>query len=68
MYEKVSEGTPMSPVFGSLKELVHYLRKKGTWWPGSKPWTDDEIERFLRNNVSTEERDRMKFTSVSIQS
>lgn len=37
MYETVSEGTPVSPVFASLQELEDWLVENGDWKPAHWP-------------------------------
>lgn len=46
MYETVSEGTPITPVFATLEELADYLVNVGTEWGG--PWDRETAERFCK--------------------
>lgn len=57
MYETVSEGTPVSPVFETKEELVDYLVKHGDYgdqhgvdigWQDSACWSRPAAERFVR--------------------
>lgn len=52
MYETVSEGTPVSPVFATEAELVDYLVAKGDYsdqWNRRGGWKREIAERFVRN-------------------
>lgn len=46
MYETVSEGTPLSPVFATKEELVNFLCTEGDFWH-KKPWTRKNAESFV---------------------
>jgi hypothetical protein len=59
MYETVSEGTPVSPVFESKEELVVYLVENGDYWDQSRrkkggcsmncePWSRQQAENFVK--------------------
>jgi hypothetical protein len=50
MYETVSEGTPVSPVFKTKEELKEYLIKNGDFWDqtrGTGGWTEKQATRFV---------------------
>ena len=50
VYETVSEGTPVTPVFATKEELVEYLVKHGDAWDqkrGDGGWTRQNAERFV---------------------
>jgi hypothetical protein len=50
MYETVSEGTPVSPVFATKEELVDYLVANGDFWDqkrGNGGWKRDAAEKFV---------------------
>lgn len=51
MYETVSEGTPVSPVFATPEGLVEYLVAGGDFWDrrrGSGGWARAAAEAFVR--------------------
>lgn len=51
MYETVSEGTPVSPVFASPQELADYLVSKGDFWDqkrGKGGWSRAAAESFVK--------------------
>ena len=59
MYETVSEGTPVSPVFETKEQLVDYLVKNGDYWDQSRrkqgncamncePWSRQQAENFVK--------------------
>ena len=51
LYEDVSEGTPVSPVFGTREELVHHLASKG-----AGPWgrmSREAAEEIVDNGAVT---------------
>ena len=50
VYETVTEGTPLTPVFGSKEELIEYLVKHGTFWDqkdGRGGWGRKAAEQFV---------------------
>jgi len=50
MYETVSEGTPVSPVFATRDELIDYLMNHGDFWDqqrGEGGWRRENAERFV---------------------
>jgi hypothetical protein len=50
MYETVSEGTPVTPVFATKDELVEYLVAHGDYWDqkrGHGGWPRGAAERFV---------------------
>ena len=50
MYETVSEGTPVSPVFETKAELVEYLVRHGDYWDQSRGdggWDRKSAEGFV---------------------
>lgn len=58
VYETVSEGTPVSPVFKTKQELVDYLVENGDYWDQKRrkeggsfmrcdPWPREQAERFV---------------------
>jgi len=50
MYETVSEGTPVSPVFETKAELVEYLVRHGDYWDqgrGDGGWDRKSAEGFV---------------------
>jgi hypothetical protein len=50
MYETVSEGTPVSPVFETKNDLVDYLVKNGDFWDqirGDGGWIREIAEQFV---------------------
>lgn len=50
MYETVSEGTPVTPVFGTPEELIEYLVKHGDFWDqhrGEGGWNRENAVRFV---------------------
>lgn len=52
VYETVSEGTPITPVFASLRELVEHLVAHGTDWDqrrGEGGWDRAAAEAFARS-------------------
>jgi hypothetical protein len=64
MYETVSEGTPVSPVFATKQELVGYLCEHGDFWDQKRrndksrpfdfgmpcdPWTRQNAEHFVNS-------------------
>lgn len=46
MYETVSEGTPVTPVFATKEELVDYLVENGTFWD-DRGWDRKATESFV---------------------
>jgi len=48
MYETVSEGTPVTPVFAKLEHLRDHLAAHGTEWDNG-PWPIDAAQRFIEN-------------------
>lgn len=50
LYEDVTEGTPVSPVFATAAELVDWLCEAGDEWDrkrGSRPWDRQQAERIV---------------------
>lgn len=50
MYETVSEGTPVSPVFAIKEQLIDYLVKNGDYWDqerGERGWNLESAESFV---------------------
>ncbi len=50
MYETVSEGTPVSPIFKTKPELVDYLVERGDFWDQSRGhggWERKNAESFV---------------------
>jgi hypothetical protein len=50
VYENVSEGTPVTPVFETQKELIDYLVDVGNFW-GEK-YTRAQAEKFVKRGYS----------------
>lgn len=51
VYETVSEGTPVSPPFGTQEELIDYLVAHGDFWDqerGHAGWERKAAERFVK--------------------
>lgn len=59
MYETVSEGTPVSPVFENKDQLIDYLVENGDYWDQSRrkqascsmncdPWSREQAENFVK--------------------
>jgi hypothetical protein len=51
MYETVSEGTPVSPVFETEDELIEYLVEYGDFWAqsrGTGGYSREAAEKFVR--------------------
>lgn len=46
MYETVSEGTPLTPVFATPEELIDHLVEHGTFWD-ARPWSRENAEAFV---------------------
>lgn len=49
MYETVSEGTPVTPVFATKQALVEYLVVHGTFWDNGQGWNRDAAERMVHD-------------------
>ena len=49
MYETVSEGTPVTPVFITKEALVEYLVTHGTFWDNGTGWNRQAAERMVRD-------------------
>lgn len=45
LYETVSEGTPITPVFETKEGLVDHLATVGTWW--GEPWRREAAETLV---------------------
>lgn len=55
MYETVSEGTPVSPVFATLQELAEYLIANGDFWDqkrGNGGWSREAAEAFVKQGFA----------------
>lgn len=55
IYETVSEGTPVSPHFGTKAELVDYLVEHGDFWDqkrGDGGWTREAAEKFVADGFA----------------
>jgi hypothetical protein len=55
MYETVSEGTPVSPVFATKEELVQYLIKNGDYWDqkrGHGGWNEENARSFVEREFA----------------
>jgi len=55
VYETVSEGTPVSPVFATKAELVEYLVAHGDFWDqkrGHGGWRRESAERFVNHEYA----------------
>ena len=55
VYETVSEGTPVTPVFATPEALIDYLAEHGTFWdqrssfgPARGGWGRENAEAFVR--------------------
>jgi len=59
VYETVSEGTPVTPVFETAEELIDYLVENGDFWDQKRrkegnsfincdPWSRDQAEKFVK--------------------
>src|ERR1017187_59544 len=59
VYETVSEGTPVTPAFGTQQELIEYLVANGDFWDQKRrregncsmpcqPWSRDAAENFVK--------------------
>ena len=66
VWETVSEGSPITPVFPTAEELVDYLATKGTTWDqkpsafgGDRgPWRREAAESFVKSGFA------MSFTTI----
>jgi hypothetical protein len=47
VWETVSEGSPITPVFGTADALIGYLVTTGAW---GKRWSRDAAERFVKSD------------------
>lgn len=52
VYETVSEGTPVTPVFASKKDLIDYLVTNGTYWDHGEGWPRQAAEQFVKNEYA----------------
>lgn len=61
VYETVSEGTPVTPVFATADELIDYLVENGDFWDQTRrreggssmncdPWPREQAEKFVRGS------------------
>lgn len=61
VYENVSEGTPVTPVFASAEELIDYLVANGDFWDQKRraegtsrmncdPWPREQAESFVKRS------------------
>jgi hypothetical protein len=51
VYETVSEGTPVSPVFATKEEMIEYLVANGDFWDqrrGNGGWSRSAAEGFVK--------------------
>ena len=51
LYETVSEGTPITPVFATSEALVEHLTTKGDAWK-SEPWRPESAQALVRSGSS----------------
>lgn len=51
MYETVSEGTPLTPVFATKEELVQHLISHGTAWD-RHPWSETAARAFVEDEYA----------------
>ncbi len=49
LYENVSEGTPVTPIFSTKEELINYLVKNGTYWDMGRGWNRESAERTVKD-------------------
>lgn len=49
VYETVSEGTPVTPVFATKDELTDYLIAHGDFWDRGRGWERQATEEFVRD-------------------
>lgn len=49
VYETVTEGTPVTPVFATPEELVEHLATKGTDWDNGQGWDRHSAEEFVKD-------------------
>jgi hypothetical protein len=47
LWETVSEGSPISPVFPSADGLIEWMTTPAAKWGASGPWTRGQAERFV---------------------
>lgn len=55
MYQTVSEGSPVSPVFATLQELAEYLIANGDFWDqkrGDGGWSRESAEGFVKTGFA----------------
>jgi hypothetical protein len=52
MYETVSEGTPVTPVFSSLDALEDHLVRFGTDWDRGNGWSRDAARAFCKSGFA----------------
>lgn len=63
MYETVSEGTPVSPVFETEEEMINYLCEHGDYWDQQRrkdgntfmncqPWTRENAKVFVKSGFA----------------
>lgn len=55
IYETVSEGTPVTPPFATVEELVDYLVKYGDFWDQSRGdggWKRENAEQFVNRGFA----------------
>ena len=50
IYENVTEGTPVSPIFESREELIEHLVTVGTWYDG--PYTMKAAQNIVNNGYN----------------
>lgn len=48
VWENVSEGSPITPVFKTGQELIEHLSSKGTSW--NKIWSKEGATNFVKNS------------------
>lgn len=46
VYETVSEGTPITPVFDNTEDLISYLTNNGDFWKNI--WSKEAAENFIK--------------------
>lgn len=49
VWETVSEGAPVTPVFETAEALIEHLTEEGTCWD-RPPWSRDAAEHFVRDS------------------
>jgi hypothetical protein len=51
VYETITEGTPISPVFESRESLIAFLVREWVWLPKNAAARDDEVDREHQKRI-----------------